>query len=188
MPDASINKSRGLGMLVISAASNAAFDPTAQANAISKTLADEVDRALEEIEQAEATGKHLEAVADFMVGKRSSLPAGIDVSLAAHAKHVRHAHQAGLLDAEAVAADVRRYVNEALAEVSRLKTTFCASTRSAVRVLSAKAYVAANKRAGLPRAVSKAELRLKRLQGIHRFRYDSGAPRIRRNTSAGAAR
>ena len=186
MPDATISKHRGLGALIISAAHNAAFDPAAAAHSIAKTLQADVDAALDEINQAELEGEHLKAVADFLAGRLHALPDDMPTDLAAHAKGVKNAAAAGLVDAKAVAADVSRYTSEAQSEIKRLKSTFVDSTKSAVRVVSAKAAVAAFTRAGLPDSVRKAEVRLTRLKGIHKYRFtnygDPSLPRVRHNT------
>ena len=90
LPDASIRKGSGLGMLMLSAAAHASFDPAAEADKISKSLADEVDAALQEIEQADIEGAALAAVADFLKGHRP-LPDNVPDDLVAHAKAVKAA-------------------------------------------------------------------------------------------------
>jgi hypothetical protein len=175
LPDATINPHRGLGALIVSAASNAAFDPSAESHRIGKLLQGEVGSALAEIDQAERDGKAFEAISDYLKGHRP-LPDNIDTTLAAHAKQVKAASNAGLLDAAAVSADLDRYTTEAMVEIKRLKNTFVASTESAAKVVAAKAVLESYKRAGLTKSAAVAELRFARLKGIHNHRYDGRMP------------
>jgi hypothetical protein len=176
LPDATINPHRGLGLLIVTAASNAAFDPAAESHAIGKRLQDEVVSALSELEQADIDGKAFEAISDYLKGHRP-LPTDLDTTLTAHAKQVKAAANAGLLDAQAVAADLDSYIGEAQAELNRLKSTFVASTESAAKIVAAKAAMTAYSRAGLTKSAASAEVRFARLKSIHNHRFDGQMPR-----------
>jgi hypothetical protein len=178
LPDATINPHRGLGALIVSAASNAAFDPSAESHRIGKRLTDDVSAALAEIDQAERDGKTFEAISDYLKGHRP-LPDNIDTTLAAHAKQVKAASNAGLLDAAAVAADLDRYTTEAMAEIKRIKNTFGASTESAAKVVAAKAVLESYKRAGLTKSADAASIRLTRLKGVHFHRFAGQMPQVK---------
>lgn len=171
IPDSTIRKGGSLGSLIISAAHNSAVDPREQAFQIGKRLESDVEAALSLLDAASAEGKALEAVAAHLeTGAR--LPDDIDTALAAHAKQVRAGHLAGLLDGVAIAADIRRSIEQASNEVKRLQNTLAASSRSAARVVGAKAVQTAYTRAGLVKSAETAALRVTRLQALHRAKFE----------------
>jgi hypothetical protein len=178
LPDVTINPHRGLGALIVSAAANSAFNPSAESHRIGKRLNDDVNAALSQLNAAQADGEALEAVSAYLKGVRP-LPDDIDAALASHAKQVKASSAAGLIDAQAVAADIDRYISETMLELKRLKGTFVASTESAAKIVAAKATAAAYRRAGLTKAATVAELRVARLKGVHFHRFAGNMPQAK---------
>jgi hypothetical protein len=122
----------------------------------------------EAMEEADNLGK----VADYLEGIIPKLEID-DFNLIAQARSVREGHIAGLIDGLAVAADIRRYLTEAKAEVERVQNKWGAATISASKVaaqnIRAKALIAIDD----PKA-EYAKMKLTRLKAVHTWYHGGG--------------
>jgi hypothetical protein len=147
---------------------------------IESELLQEVSDAVAMLDEALKEADNLLMVADYLDGAIPRLDVH-DFNLMAQAKCVREAHLAGIIDASAIAADIRRYINEATAEVKRVQAKWAPAALSGAKVagqnIRAKALAAIDD----PKAEYAAQ-KLVRLRAVHSWRYghENRAKRQRR--------
>ena len=122
------------------------------------------------IDSAIETGKHLEAIADYIEGA-GSLPTNIDPQVAMLAKTARAAVESGIEDGHQIAQDIRRAISSAQAELKRVRLKWANQTESAGRIAHAKLAAQFALKCGSPQELKRASVRVDRLKAVHRHKY-----------------
>ena len=122
------------------------------------------------IDSAIVTGKHLEAIADYIEGA-GSLPADLDPQLSVLARSAKSAVGSGIEDGHQIAQDIRRAISSAQAELKRVRLKWGNQTESAGRIAHAKLAQQLATKCGSPQELKRASVRVDRLRAVHRHKY-----------------
>jgi hypothetical protein len=170
IPSASFDK-KSLGSMIVSAATLAAADPIARADAISSDLMRDVNKSIDKVRSIKSECEDLQKAAMYLLGETSFINEIKDFDIAQAAKTLRDGHLSGSTDAHIVAKKINYMLAEVSEELTRLEKRWIPMSLSAARIVCQKASLVSYQKAGNEAMIKKAELRMVRLKGLHNWSY-----------------
>lgn len=171
-----INPTQSLGQMLAQVAS--VKDPKEVAQALGKKLLDSVNAGIDTIQKAGQEIADLELAAKYLITGDNAVANRIkDFNINAHAKTVRAASDAGLLDAKMIATKIAFYVSEAKQSLEHLNSKLIPQVKSAADIAITRAHWISAKKYGHPDE-QKYFSELNAKKQVHRNHFKKGASEL----------